>query len=103
MSILEEKQVGIHLPKKDQCDLCSSYAAGNILQEKYEGHIIKKEEARIAKIEAKNMCSDTTVVLTVDVQNALLALKLFASAVHYDYYKRKLKIHNLIIYRLNDN
>ncbi len=99
-SILESKKVGIHAPRKDQCDLCSSHAAGNISQTDYEDHIVKKEEARIAKYEAKNLCSDTTVVVTMDVQSVLLAPKLLASAV---YYKRKLQVHNLTIYRLNDS
>ena len=46
------------------------------------------------------MYSDTTVMLTMDVQSVLLAPKLFASAVHY---KHKLQIHNLTIYCLNDS
>ena len=91
------KSSGDSSAKKDQRDLCSFYAAGNILQEKYEGHIIKKEEARTAKSKAKNICNDTTVVLTMDVQSVLFALKLFASAVYYDYYKQNKHNYRYII------
>ena len=61
------KAVGIRMLRKDQGDLSSSYAAGNILQENYEDHAIKRDEAWIVKSETKNMCRETTVVQTIDV------------------------------------
>lgn len=97
--ILEEKKVSIHKPRKDQCDTCCSYQTGNVGQDAYEEHIIKKDEARMAKNEAKQKCSDNVVVLTMDVQSVLLAPKLLTSAI---YYKRKLQVHNMTFYRLND-
>jgi hypothetical protein len=98
-NILEDKKVSIHVPRKDQCDLCCSHKAGNVSQDNYEEHIIKKDEARIAKNAAKEKCDSNTVVITMDVQSVLLAPKLMASAI---YYKRKLQLHNMTFYRLND-
>ena len=97
--IIDDKKVSIHVPRKDQCDLCCSYAAGNLGQDAYEDHILKKDEARMAKNLAKYSCCETTVVVTMDVQSVLLAPKLMASAI---YYKRKLQVHNMTFYRLND-
>jgi hypothetical protein len=98
-NVLEDKKVSIHIPRKDQCDLCCSHKAGITAPDDYEEHIIKKDEARIAKNAAKEKCDNNTVVITMDVQSVLLAPKLMASAL---YYKRKLQLHNMTFYRLTD-
>jgi hypothetical protein len=97
--ILEENKISIHVPRKDQCDMCCSHSAGNVAQDEYEDHILKKEEAHMAKENAKEQCNNKTVVVTMDAQSVLLAPLLMASAI---YYKRKLQVHNMTFYRLND-
>lgn len=80
--ILDKHKVSIHTPRKDQCDLCGSHAVGNTNQEEYEDHILKKDEARLAKNEAKDKCNKNTAVITMDAQSVLLAPKLMASAIY---------------------
>jgi hypothetical protein len=48
-SILDEENVGIHSPRKDQCDTCFSYKLGLVTEEIYDTHISKKTEAQNAK------------------------------------------------------
>jgi hypothetical protein len=100
MEILRERNIDIHAPRKDQCDLCCGYELGNIPIEEYESHIIRKDEARMAKAAAKDSCSNSRIIITMDLQSVLLAPKLLASAV---YYKMKLQVHNFTIFRLNDH
>jgi hypothetical protein len=71
-----------------------------VAEEEYEDHILKKQEAHMAKENAKELCDNKTVVITMDVQSVLLAPRLMASSI---YYKRKLQIHNMTFYRLNDS
>ena len=37
--------LGLFMPKKDQCDKCSAYKVGNLPQQDYDEHILRKEEA----------------------------------------------------------
>jgi hypothetical protein len=99
MEILKEKKISIHKPRKDQCDTCTGHTFKSVDELTYEEHILKKEEARLAKNDAKSECSDTCVVVTMDAQSVLLSPKLHASAA---YYKRKLQVHNFTFYKLND-
>ena len=72
---------------------------GNVTQNEYEEHILKKNEAKMTKDAAKDLCDDKIIAVTMDVQSVLLAPKLMASAV---YYKRKLQVHNMTFYCLNN-
>lgn len=92
---MKEVNIAIHHPRKDQCDTCCSFKAGNILQTDYDNHITKKNEARQAKKDAIELANDKIAVITVDVQSVLLAPKLLASSL---YYKLKLQCHNFTIY-----
>lgn len=65
----------------------------------YDQHITRKDQAKIAKNTAKGSASETTLVLTMDLQSAFLCPKLLASAV---YYKQKLQLHNFTLYVLNN-
>ena len=67
--------------------------------DEYNNHILKKNEAKVAKDIAKNSCSPTTAVITMDLQSVLLSPNIKASAV---YYKQKLKVHDFTFYQLND-
>jgi hypothetical protein len=100
LQILESKNVAIHHPRKDQCDVCTGYQNGSVEQDAYECHLLMKDEARLAKNEAKESANDTKIVVTMDLQSILLCPKLQVSMA---YYKRKLQVHNFTIYRLNDN
>ncbi|CAH0716672.1 unnamed protein product, partial [Brenthis ino] len=95
--ILTKENIGIHLPRKDQCDTCCSYKTSNISKEEYESHIAKKTEAREAKTNVIESANEKDVVITVDVQSVLLAPKLLASAL---YYKLKLQCHNFTVYNV---
>ncbi|CAG9794569.1 unnamed protein product [Diatraea saccharalis] len=93
--VLTNNNIGIHHPRKDQCDTCCSYKTGNISQAEYDIHVAKKEEARNAKKIAIASANEKVVVVTIDVQSVLLAPKLLASAL---YYKLKLQCHNFTVY-----
>ena len=97
--VLRECNIAIHSPRKDQCDVCCSYNLGLIHQDEYSEHIQKKNEAHQAKIHAKSLGNEHTLVVTMDAQSVLLSPKLRASAV---YYKQKLQLHNFTIYSLNN-
>ncbi|GLV33375.1 hypothetical protein CBL_20118, partial [Carabus blaptoides fortunei] len=98
-TILNEENIAIHKPRKDQCDTCCSWETHNISEEEYSEYIEKKKEAEAAKKLAKDTASDEKLVVTMDLQSVLLAPKLEASAI---YYKQKLQIHNFTVYALND-
>lgn len=95
LRILNQENIAIHNPRKDQCDTCCSFKTGNISQKEYDDHIVKKNEARDAKKNAIESANNKVVIITVDVQSVLLAPKLLASAV---YYKLKLQCHNFTMY-----
>jgi len=99
VGILKEKKIGIHLPRKDQCDTCTSFNVGAVSRDEYNRHIEKKDEARRAKNEAKASCGPEKMVITMDLQSILLCPKIEASVA---YYKMKLQVHNFTVYRLND-
>lgn len=99
MLVLNQENISIYHPRKDQCDICFEFSAGNISQEEYEIHKTKKDEAREAKQLAIKQCSEDTLVFTMDVQSILLCPKLLISK---QYYKQKLQMHNFTIY-VNNN
>jgi hypothetical protein len=43
--MLEEEKISIYKPRKNQCDICSASKEGNITEEQYTIHILKKNEA----------------------------------------------------------
>lgn len=93
-SIFSTRNLGLFLPKKDQCDLCTRYSLGSIPLEDYNKHQQKKEEARTEKQKDK---LEELNVFTVDLQAVLMAPK---SQVSSSYYRTKLQIHNLVFYNL---
>lgn len=96
--ILKEYKISIYKPRKDQCDICVSYKQGNISDELYQHHIVKKDEARVAKQEAISQMSDSVIVVSMDMQSVLLCPKLLVSE---QYYKMKLSLHNFSFYVKN--
>ena len=51
--VLQQRNISIYCPHKDQCDVCTGQQAGSIDDESYQEHIIKKNEAHEAKTKAK--------------------------------------------------
>lgn len=96
--LLEQQKITIFKPRKDQCDLCVEFSNGNLSQVQYDLHVLMKDEARAAKQVAISHCSDSTLVVTMDVQGVLLCPKLLVSK---QYYKQKLQLHNFTIYISN--
>jgi len=65
--VMNKMKIGIHSPRKDQCDTCCFYKTGNITREEYNRHIAKKDEAHQAKQQAKSEAHDKTVAITMDL------------------------------------
>ena len=93
----KKKNLGFFQPKKDQCDTCVSHKTGNITDEIYNAHIIKKNRAQAEKKKDKDEATAQDSVWTMDVQAVLISPRLFASA---HYYKTKLACHNFTMYNL---
>lgn len=89
------QNLGLYHPKKDQCNTCCSFKAGNLPDNEWQDHFLKKEEARAAKVQDKNEANDKTMVVCMNLQALLLCPRLKASAL---YYKTKLAVHNFTVY-----
>lgn len=97
--VLDVEKISIYKPRKDQCDVCVSYKEGHTSEEVYQLHILKKNEAKIAKSDAINLTIFSDIlVITMDVQSVLLCPKILVSV---QYYKQKLQMHNFSIYLNN--
>lgn len=94
--IFNIRNLGLFIPKKDQCEKCVRYSVGNLSLEEYLLHQEKKEDARTEKNRDKEKESH---VYTVDLQAVLMAPKSQASS---HYYRTKLQVHNLVFYNLKN-
>lgn len=92
--VFEEMNLSLFQPKKDECDICVAHRTGNLAQDIYEIHQLKKKEAREEK--AKDKESDNKV-FCMDLQSVLLAPKSNTSSL---YFKTKLIVHNFTIFNL---
>ncbi|VDI78463.1 Hypothetical predicted protein [Mytilus galloprovincialis] len=92
-NILDELNISLFQHRKDECDTCCGYEAGNIDKVIYDQHIAKKEEARTEKNKDKEatLANYDMKVITLDLQALLMCPLLKASAM---YYKTKLSCHN---------
>ena len=72
----------IYKPRKDRCDPCTAYNAGNVDENEYQEHIKKKKEAMTEK-------DDAVILLYIDLQKVPLSPSLQASTC---YYKSKLDL-----------
>ena len=84
--------LAIYKPRKDQCDTCTAFNAGNIDENEYQEHIKKPGQTRDNELAEKD---DTVIVLYIDLQKVLLSPSLQTSDC---YYKSKLCSHNYTIY-----
>lgn len=96
--VLENEKISIFKPRKDQCDTCVAYKEGNLSEDAYNFHIVKKDAARTAKENAISSASESTLVATMDLQSILVCPKLLVSK---QYYSQKLQVHNFSIYVSN--
>lgn len=55
MTVFDEMNLSLYTPKKDQCDKCCEYECGNITEDVYRQHMQRKEDARQAKAEDKEV------------------------------------------------
>lgn len=78
---------------------CVSFKEGNCSEEEYNLHVTKKVEVREAKQNAISRASKETLVVTMDVQSALICPKLLLSK---HCYTQKLQLHDFIIYASNN-
>ena len=82
--MFNENNLSFFKPKKDQCDTCCGYKAGNVDEQTYAEHIRKKHEATAAKEADKQNADELRHnVLTMDLQSLLLCPKLQASSLFY--------------------
>lgn len=98
----ENYNIGFHIPKKDTCDTCSSFAKmdatemSDDMKLKQEEHNTRKEAARNHKENDKKPMP-AKIAISFDLQQVLTAPRLFNGA---SYYKRKLNCYNLTVYEL---
>lgn len=98
---LDNMNLALFKPRKDQCDLCSSYKVKQIPEEVYTKHIKAKNEARDEKdLDKKRALAQEIYCFAVDVQAVKLCPVLQASSL---YYKTKLQIHNFTVYNLKSH
>lgn len=93
---VKELNYSLFKPRKDQCDTCCEFKAGNITEEEFVAHRNEIDESRKEKdkdiIDAlKKFCT----LLCMDVEAVQLVPKLLASCL---YFSLKLQIHNFTIY-----
>lgn len=89
-------------PKKDQCSTCNRYQDSNdrdrvLLEEEYNYHIVRKNEASESKKIDKGISENSSAFLmaTFDLQSVL---QIPSSDVSPMYYSRKINMYNLTIY-----
>lgn len=97
-AVFKEMNISIYKPKKDQCDMCFAYKAGNLSQNEYDEHQVEKDKAREEKNKDKDLSIKGEIhVLAMDLQAVKVCPFLNASAL---YFKTKLTVHNFTIYDL---
>jgi len=99
----EEYNISFFIPKKDQCELCTSFlnAEGDDkekFREKYEAHQHEEELSRKEKDEDKKKSNKNYIVSVYDLQAVLSAPRGDVSVFDY---KSKLNSFNFTISELN--
>lgn len=90
------EKIVIFSPRKDQCDLCCQYKAGNLSDISFNAHRKKKDETRAQKEADKRLAEDKQCyTLCCDLMAVKLRPQLQASSL---YYKMKLAVHNFTVY-----
>lgn len=98
MKFVKNKNIGIFSPRKDQCDMCVEYHAGNLDQHVWEEHRNDKEAAQKEKSNDKSRAElDECHVICMDLQAVKTCPSLQASSL---YFKTKLCCHNYTVFDL---
>ncbi|CAG9773276.1 unnamed protein product [Ceutorhynchus assimilis] len=98
MKYVKIKNIGIFSPRKDQCDLCVEYQAGNLDQSVWEKHRNEKQRAQEEKNNDKELAIlDECHVICMDLQAVKTCPYLQASSL---YFKTKLCCHNYTVFDL---
>lgn len=99
LNVVRKMNLDIYTPKKDQCNECNMYKIGSLDEDAFQKHIKKKNDSRSEKEKDKESAANVPEIqsYTVDLQAVLLSPRLNAAA---NYYKTKLKVHNLTYYNL---
>jgi len=96
--IVEENNISLFSPKKDQCDSCCAYQTNNISEKEWKDHIEDKNRSREEKyLDKEKALLNEILVFTMDLQAVKVCPYLKASAL---YYKSKLCVHNFTTYNL---
>lgn len=96
--VFAEQNLGIFMPRKDQCDTCVGYKAKQISKDEYDRHIGNKKRAQDEKLNEKLAAQEgRRHVFTMNAQAVKLCPDINASAI---YYKQRLQVHNFTIYNL---
>ena len=89
---IDTSNFAIYKPRKDRCDTCTDYNAGNVDENEYQEHIKKKKKEAMAEKKRENELAekdDAVILLYIDLQKVPLSPSLQASAC---YYKSKLDL-----------
>lgn len=90
------EKISIFIPRKDQCDLCCQYNAGNLSEISYNAHRKKKDEVKAQKEVNKSLAEGKQCyTLCCDLMAVKLVPQMQASSL---YYKMKLAVHNFTVY-----
>lgn len=94
----ESENLALFAPRKDQCDTCVGYKAGQISKKKYDLHIERKKRAQEEKeFDKLAALEKRRHVFTMDKQAVKLSPDIDASAI---YFKTRLQVHNFTMYNL---
>ena len=72
----------IYKPRKDRCDTCTAYNAGNVDENEYQEHIKKKTGAMAEKKRENELAEkdDAVILFYIDLRKVPLSPSLQASA-----------------------
>lgn len=97
-NLFHSSKLSLFQLKKDRCDLCVSYEAGNIAEEEFKSHIKAKEQARKEKDKDKRKAAAGKIhSFLMDVQGVKLVP---VSNCNSYYFKSKLKMHNFTMFEM---
>lgn len=97
--ICREKKIGVHHPKKDNCDFCTKTQLEGSIQVTQTEHFKEQAEALAEKAELKIQISEDSSreAFCMDLESALPCPKLNCRAF---FYRTKLQFHNLTTWNL---
>lgn len=96
--VFDDLNLSLFSPRKDQCDLCCFFKAGNVAREIYDDQVKEKGLARKEKESDKKLAIEGKIhCLTCDLQAVKITPITKASAM---YYKTKLTSHNFTVFNL---